>query len=250
MAAVDEQRDSYPSARSVSKREGPSNSITFVISNFGPHAVRDIQIWFDRGTASAEVITPPTIAETQTTVTTEELGWRRGEARNKLVLAGKKHLDSHFRQWTRLTSECARLSTADLLEQLADLGFAWRDVARVLGVSVQAIQKWRRGTASPVADHKSKLAGFLAGCDLITDTYRIEEISSWFEMPLLPAVPVTPLDLWTAERPDLVFDYASGHSEAEETLTGWDPEWRERYRSGFEVFRAADGMLSIRSKGE
>jgi DNA-binding transcriptional regulator YiaG len=203
----------------------------------------------DPGTGSLDML-QAAISETQTTVTTEELGWRRGEARDKLIAADQQHLDSHFKQWTRLTSDRARLSTAELLEQLADLGFAWRDIARVLGVSVQAIQKWRHGTASPVADHKSKLAGFLAACDLISETYRIEEIASWFEMRILHSVPVSPFDLWNAEKPDLVFDYASGHTDAEETLTSWDPQWRERYRSNFEVFQAGDGMLSIRPKDE
>jgi hypothetical protein len=43
-------------------------------------------------------------------------------------------------------------------------------------------------------------------------------------------------------------DFASGHTDAEQILTNWDPHWRDRYRSDFEVFRATDGQLSIRPK--
>ena len=82
----------------------------------------------------------------------------------------------------------------------------------------------------------------------MTDHYGVQEIASWFEMPLLSGAPVTPIDLWAGGRSDLVFDYASGHSDSEQVLTSWDPRWRERYRSDFEVFRAGDGQLSIRPK--
>jgi transcriptional regulator with XRE-family HTH domain len=202
----------------------------------------------DRGTAWRELVALPAISETRTTVTREELGWRRGEARTNLMIAGEEHIGSHFREWSQRTTQRGRLSTTAILEELADLGFGWRDIAQLVGVSVQAIQKWRRGTATIQPDRKIKLAGLLAACDLVSESYHIEEIASWFEMPMLAGVPIAPLDLWAAERSDLVFDYASGHTDAEETLTIWDPDWRDRYQTDFEVFRAGDDQLSIRLK--
>jgi hypothetical protein len=131
---------------------------------------------------------------------------------------------------------------------VADLGFAWRDIARLLGVTVQAIQKWRRG-ANTSGENRRNIAGLLAACAMLSENYGIQEVASWFEMPLLQGLAVTPIDLWASDRPDLVFDYGSGHgTDPEQTLTNWDPQWRERYRSDFEVFRAEDDQLSIRPK--
>jgi hypothetical protein len=154
---------------------------------------------------------------------------------------------SHYLEWTAGTSRRGRSSARDLLQEFADLGFAWRDVARLVGVSVPAVQKWRRGEGT-TGENRLEVASLLAACDLMAEHYGIQEIASWFEMRLLSGVPVTPIVLWAGDRPDLVFDYASGHTDPEQILTSWDPQWRDRYRSDFEVFRADDGQLSIRPK--
>lgn len=72
----------------------------------------------------------------------------------------------------------------------------------------------------------------------------VDEIASWFEMPLTWA-PVTPIDLYAAGRADLVFDYASEHPDPERLMDEFDPQWREHYRSDFDVVTASDGNLSI-----
>ncbi|MFF2816344.1 hypothetical protein ACFVT9_12570 [Kitasatospora cineracea] len=136
-----------------------------------------------------------------------------------------------------------------MLDELSDLGFAWRDVARMLGVSVAAVQKWRRGDGV-TGNNRRNIASLLAVCDMTTSHYGVDEIASWFEMPLVSGCPITPIDLYAQARPDLVFDYASGHSDPEQVLSNLDPEWREHSRSSFEVFEAADGELAIRPKGE
>ncbi|MGH3870042.1 MAG: hypothetical protein ACRDSR_00765 [Pseudonocardiaceae bacterium] len=92
------------------------------------------------------------------------------------------------------------------------------------------------------------MAGLLAACDLVCEYYGIREVASWFEMPPQLGVPVTPVDLWARGRSDLVLDFASGHTDSEQLLTNGDPQWRDRYRSDFEVFHAADGQRSIRPK--
>lgn len=68
-------------------------------------------------------------------------------------------------------------------------------------------------------------------------------------MPLSPSAPVTPITLYTADRADLVFEFASGHADPEALLSEFDPDWRERYRSDFEMFEADDGDRSIRMRG-
>ncbi|HSV66376.1 MAG TPA: transcriptional regulator [Mycobacteriales bacterium] len=178
---------------------------------------------------------------------TEDIGVIRQQARDLHEATGELHQRSHYDEWTARTTQRGRSSTRELLDEFAELGFAWRDVARLVGVSVPAIQKWRRGEGT-TGENRHKVASLLAACDLVADHYGIREVASWFEMPLLAGVPVTPIELWAGCRPDLVFDYASGHTDSEQVLTSWDTTWRQRYRSDYEVFRAGDGELSIRPK--
>ena len=158
------------------------------------------------------------------------------------------HKRIHDVEWRTVAAERGKASVTSMVGELADLGFAWRDIAQMIGVSVPAVQKWRKGEKAS-GDSRARLASLLAACDLIASHYMVDEIASWFEMPLSPTAPVTPITLYAANRADLVFEFASGHTDPEVLLTEFDPEWRERYRSDFEVFEAGDGNRSIRMKG-
>ncbi|WP_448941030.1 hypothetical protein [Micrococcus luteus] len=201
-----------------------------------------------RGTAS-ESITVPTLSETKSRAArlTKDVGGSRSAVRILQEEYDDLHQQSHDVEWRANTAARAKAGVAAMLGELADLGFAWRDVARLVGVSVPAVQKWRKGEKAS-GSNRMKLAGFLAACDIISNHYLVEEIASWFEMPLSSSAPVTPIDLYAKERVDLVFEFASQHSDPEALLSQFDPEWRERYRSDFEVFEASDGHQSIRMK--
>ncbi len=201
------------------------------------------------GTAGTVINPPPSFTKTKTvaTVVTEDIGYIRQQPRNLHEATDELHQQSQYVEWNARTNKRGRASTQEMLDELADLGFAWRDVAKLVGVSVAAIQKWRRGEGT-TGENRQKIASLLAACDLIYEHYGIQEVTSWFEMPLQLGVPVTPVDLWAGGRWDLVLDFASGHVDSEQILTAWDPQWRDRYRSDFDVFRAADGQLSIRPK--
>ncbi|MGH3830876.1 MAG: hypothetical protein ACRDRS_10585 [Pseudonocardiaceae bacterium] len=204
---------------------------------------------FEPGTAGTDINPPPSLTRTKTvaTVLTEELGYIRQGVRNLHEATDELHQQSLYTEWNARTNTRGRASAQEMLDEMADLGFAWRNVAKLVGVSVAAIQKWRRGEGA-TGENRQKVASLLAACDLVCENYGIQEVASWFEMPLQLGVPVTPVDLWACGRSDLVLDFASGHTDSEQILTDWDPQWRERYRSDFEVFRAADGQLSIRPK--
>lgn len=179
---------------------------------------------------------------------TENVGALRGEARLLNEDITQFHQDTWAEEWRTRTAARSKGAVRDLLAELSELGFAWRDVARLLSVSVAAVQKWRKGD-TVAGENRYKIAALLAACDLIADHYAVQEIGSWFETPLLGGVPVTPMDLYaTAAQRSLVFEFACGHTDPEAVLTSFDPTWRERYRSDFEVFVAADGERSIRLK--
>lgn len=201
------------------------------------------------GTAGRELAPPPRVDETRTVakVLTDDVGYYRKQARDLHADFNDLHQKTRWDEWVQRTTERGRAGVPDMLRELADLGFAWRDIAQLVGVSVPAIQKWRRGEGT-TGENRQKVARLLAACDLITDHYLIQDVASWFEMPIQMGVPVTPIDLWAGGRPDLVLDCASEHTPPLETLNAWDPNWRDRYRSDFEVFRAEDGQRSIRPK--
>ena len=177
---------------------------------------------------------------------TDEIGGGRSMARAVEAEYGDLHRRSFDLEWRKKTVEMGKKSVRTLLDELSGLGFSWRDIARMVHVSVPAVRKWRQGgTAS--GDNRRSLAGLLAACDLIMNHFQVDEIASWFEMPL-PGVPVTPIDLYAADRTDLVFDYASEQADPERLMDEFDPGWRERYRSAFEVVTVSDGIFSIRPK--
>ena len=133
-----------------------------------------------------------------------------------------------------------------LLDDISDLGFSWNDVARLSGVSVPAVRKWRRGGQAS-GDNRMKLAALLAACDILGRHFMVEEVASWFETPM-PETPITPMDLYCANRVDLVFELASANMESREILDEFDPNWRKRYDSPFEVVEGEDGTSSIQLK--
>ncbi|MDR1442185.1 MAG: helix-turn-helix domain-containing protein [Bifidobacteriaceae bacterium] len=202
----------------------------------------------ERGTAS-ESIASPTRSETKLMAAqlTEEVGGDRGEVRVLHERYDDLHQRIHDVEWRIATAERAKASVTAMLSELADLGFSWREIARLVHVSVPAVQKWRKGEKAS-GESRQRLASLLAACDLIMGHYLVEEIASWFEMPLSSAAPVTPIDLYSADRADLVFEFGSSHVDPEALLAQFDPGWRDRYRSDFEVFEAGDGNRSLRTK--
>lgn len=153
----------------------------------------------------------------------------------------RNELDDRGQQWSRL-------STQELLNESRDRGFAWRDVARVVGVSVPALQKWRKG-ASPSGLNRLKLARFVAIVDYLEQEFLINEVASWFEMPLRTGVHATALDLLAQKQDILIVELASNQATPEEVLDEFEPEWREQLvDNAFEVFTASDGSKAIRPK--
>jgi len=205
-------------------------------------------LWIDGGTAS-QSITIPALTELRQTATqlNKDVGGQRSEVKVLHEDYDDLHKQTSDTEWRTRTVERAKLSVPTMLSELADLGFAWRDIAQLAHVSIPAVQKWRRG-AKASGENRQRLASLLAACDLVAGDYLVEDVASWFEMPLVASVPVTSITLYAADRPDLVFEHASSHVDPETTLTQFDPDWRERYRSDFEVFEAGDGHPSIRMK--
>ena len=168
------------------------------------------------------------------------------------------HLDGdarvlHEKTYTdELDQRCRELSKAnigELLGKLNDLGFAWRDVARMVGVSVPALQKWRRGEKI-TGENRLRLAKVLAIVETVQNDMMVADPASWFEIPIRTGVHLTPIDLVASDMPALVFDLANNHDQPEGILDRFDTNWRTTLvDSQFETFIALDGSRSIRPRG-
>ena len=139
----------------------------------------------------------------------------------------------------------AKRSVADMLGELADAGFSWRDIAALVGVSVPAVRRWRLGEAATGANRLA-VARIVALVEMLRDDHLVSDVASWMEVPLVSAAPVTAIDLAAAGLLQEVVEIAAGHSTGEDVLDRTQPGWRERYRSDYEVFEAPDGELGTR----
>ncbi len=157
---------------------------------------------------------------------------------------------AHLLELDSKMAERARCAPAQALEQLSDYGFAWRDVARVIGVSVPAITKWRKGTGI-TGENRLKIARMLGLIDMLSDRL-IDEPASWLEMPVTEGVGLSRMDLLERGRYDLVLALASTHTgdgTVESVLNEVDPDWRNNWvDNAFESYVADDGAISIRPK--
>jgi len=156
------------------------------------------------------------------------------------------HIDFLSRLHRTLSLERTKESLSGLLDELSDLGFSWREIARVSGVSVPAVRKWRNGEPA-TGENRKRVSMVAALCELARNQYLIDDVASWMEAPLHPGAPVTVLDLVADDRFDLALQLASEQgTDPERVLDQFDPEWRERYTSSVEVFTAPDGLPGVR----
>lgn len=149
------------------------------------------------------------------------------------------------------TAQASRRSTAILAESLAAFGFAWKDVARVAGVSVPALRKWRLGERAAPANHL-RLATFVATCEVIRERcVDIADVASWLEVPLDVTAPITGLDVLADGFGDLLLEYASDMAiTPQSVLDRYEPDWRTKYASQFEVYVAEDGHNALRTRAD
>lgn len=91
------------------------------------------------------------------------------------------------------------------------------------------------------------LACLLAACYISrSEPSGVEDVASWFETPLIRGCPVTPIDLYAADRMDLIGEFASARTAPETILAAFEPEWRDRYSTPFETVTMSDGNKPIR----
>lgn len=149
------------------------------------------------------------------------------------------------------TFQKTKKSVSGLLEELAgERGMGWSDIAEVVGVSISAVRKWRKGgDASP--ESRSKLGRIAALLDLLEEKGLVQDPAAWMEMdlPLDSGYFIRPLDLYLEGHVAALIDLAEQRQTVAQVLDQVRPNWRAS-RSDFEVFIDTDGQRSIRRRNE
>lgn len=155
------------------------------------------------------------------------------------------HHQAFEAQLDSMARNAAKRPAREMLEALARRGFAWRDVARMIGVSVPALRRWRQDEP-PTGAHLLAIARLLSFTEILRTDHLIADVAAWMEIPLVPGAPLTGIDLACERRFIDLFDLAAGHESAESVLNRWRPSWSATVDSQFEVFTASDGELGLR----
>lgn len=200
-----------------------------------------------------ETTSPSEVSRTRTIdEVVDDWGLLRSQARllgHDVAETGRRVGESHQRavalQLDTRARRNAKRDAGEMLSELADAGFSWRDIAALVGVSVPAVRRWRLGE-SPTAQNRLAIGRLVALIETLRDEHMVSGVASWMEMPIAVGAPVTAIDLVVAGREVDVVDLAAEHTTGEDVLDHWQPDWRERYRSDYEVFEASDGELATR----
>lgn len=167
-----------------------------------------------------------------------------GVGQELLEEAKQKHLDEIGRRLGQLGLQMRAKQVTELLKYLTtDQAFAWADVARLLGVSVPAVRKWRlEGGVAP--DNHARLADLGAFVKLFTELVPSVKPSVWLSTPLVSGYTVAPRHLYSAQLAASLLDVAQNGSPFLSLLDSWDPLWRDHYDDrGFEVGHGPDGRF-------
>ncbi len=166
---------------------------------------------------------------------------------NEDVEAGRREV----REWDldERTAAKARHDALTLLDELStDRGFSWSDIARLCGVSVSAVRKWRAGE-TPSPERRRDLARLAAFVDLLDEIAPVADPASWMLMRLTDSHTVTAADLYLDGRSNDLLEHAQGHLGVLDLLDRWNPDWREDTRSDWQIVTATDGERSITRRG-
>lgn len=142
--------------------------------------------------------------------------------------------------------ELAKKPPIELLKQLAmEYGMSWSGIAQAIGVSVQAIRKWRHSGSLSI-ENRITLAKIVATLDILKE--RIEDPAGWLEIPVLEGYRLRHLDLLAQKYYKHLFDLAFTYVTPQEVLQSINPNWETEMYLEHEVFIAEDGLPAIRRR--
>lgn len=134
-------------------------------------------------------------------------------------------------------------SLASMLEELADAGMSWAEIAAVAEVTPAAVRKWRRG-GDAAGTKRMAVAQLLALLEMLGELL-VAEPAAYLISPVVPETTVTVLDVFRAGRHDLVLDLACQRKPATAVLDEFEPAWRTKAARRFAVQAGEDGERAL-----
>jgi len=134
-------------------------------------------------------------------------------------------------------------SLVEMLEDLADRGMSWSDIAKAVSVTPAAIRKWRRGEAAQ-GRTRMLVAHLLALLECL-ERAAVAEPVAWLISPLTPSVLVTALDLLRLGYTQDVLDLAYRRTGATVVLDKHVPDWQSTRNRRLQVEVGPDGEMSL-----
>lgn len=100
-----------------------------------------------------------------------------------------------------------RPAVAGLIDDLAVLGgLGPRDLANILSVSPETVDRWRRGEAGPTVDHQTAMAQLRWIAERLGEFYAPDEVRLWLQSPHPQLASARPYDLVNDNRADAVLE--------------------------------------------
>lgn len=197
-------------------------------------------------------LTPPRTVERTQLSHVDILASEAGALRSGVGLLSQDvaqvHGDSLQLQLESHAAAAAKRSPLDLLNELASRGFSWTSVARVVGVSIPAVRKWRNG--KPLSgENRRNLALIVAFVKVLEEDHLIQDGASWLDMPLAKSS-FTGIDVLATGQAHELMQYAAEHISSKDLLDSAIPTWRETLEGRFETYEAPDGEVAIRIRRE
>lgn len=127
------------------------------------------------------------------------------EAEQDLDDAGVELKKKYLTEWRERCTKWGKQGHKEMLNTLWSDGFAWVDIARCLGVSVPAIQKWRGSDTKPSPDNFARIRDFMAAYEMLCSHNSGTVVADWFEIPVVSGTPITPFDIWRTSKPEDFF---------------------------------------------
>lgn len=218
----------------------------------------------------AEVLARPHGTETSHTVTSERTArwvvdalttstsdsvidahWRQKRQRNRheAQVLRRDHQDHYGERLAQARAAQGRRDPAQLLTDLSgNWGMTWVDIARIIGVSVPAIRKWRTSASNASPENQSRLVALAGFLEVLNELLGGAAPASWLALPLVEGYSVTPRHILDETTAAALLDHAAGNITAINLLERVDSGWRDTYRSDYEVFMADDGNLGLRRR--
>ena len=169
----------------------------------------------------------------------------RQHNRGQSTLLENGHRGLYTAAISDLAREATKRTARAIVDDLAtEFGLAWVDLAKMVGVSVPAIRKWRLDGGVGPENHR-RLAEVSAFLRALREYASVQDPAAWISQRMLPGHTVTVRHLYSADRAGLLLDYASGGVSATDVLERTEPAWRVTYATDDDVVIFSDGVPAL-----